>query len=119
VLGKAHALGQDDAQAIEKSGLSGIGFGHAAQTHLSVRCSRQHDVVRLNAGEFFEDRARRVSEFRPLLPHLEALPQYEGEEAHVDMGLNAIFALMPDRADVQLIVTGKSFHVCGDQRARG
>jgi hypothetical protein len=27
VLGKAHALGQDDAQAIEKSGLSGIGFG--------------------------------------------------------------------------------------------
>ena len=48
--------------------------------------------------------ARRVSETGALLPHLEALPQHEGEEAHEDVGLNAILALMPDRAHVQLIL---------------
>jgi hypothetical protein len=31
-----------------------------------------------------------------LLPHLEALPQHEGDEAHEDVGLDAIIALMPD-----------------------
>jgi hypothetical protein len=57
----------------------------------------------LDAGKLFEDRARRVAEARALLPHLEALPEHEGEEANEDVGLDAILALMPDRTQVQLI----------------
>jgi hypothetical protein len=51
--------------------------------------------VRLDAREFFVHDARRVSATGALLPHLEARPQLEGEEAHEDVGLNAIL-----RADV-------------------
>ena len=87
MLGEAHALGQDDTKPIEKCGLSRVGVSDAAQTNLTVGCGRQHNVVRLNACEFFEDRTWRVSEAGALLPHLEALPQHEGEEAHEDMDL--------------------------------
>ena len=38
-----------------------------------------------------------------LLPHLEALPQHEGEEAHEDVGLQTVGSLVPDRSHVQLI----------------
>src|SRR5439155_4066572 len=38
------------------------------------------------------------------LPHLQALPQHESEEADEDVGLDAVLALMPDRAHVQLIL---------------
>jgi Tripartite tricarboxylate transporter family receptor len=43
------------------------------------------------------------SETGAALPHLQALPQHEGEEAHEDVGLNAILALMPDRTHAELI----------------
>jgi hypothetical protein len=62
-----------------------------------MRCCRQDDVVGLNAGELFQDRARGVSEAGAALPHLQALPQNEGEEANQDVSLDAILALMPDR----------------------
>jgi hypothetical protein len=57
----------------------------------------------LDACEFFEDRAWRVSEAGAALPHLEALPQHEGKKAYEDVTLDAILALMPDRTDVELI----------------
>ena len=101
---EAHALGQDDAEAIEQSGLGGVGLGDAAQADLAVGCGWQDDVVRLNACEFFEDGARRIAETCALLPHLEALPQHEGEKADQDMRLHAIGALVPDRPHVQLIL---------------
>ena len=47
--------------------------------------------------------ARRVSEAGAALPHLEALPQDEGEKADEDVSLDAVLALMPDRTEVQLI----------------
>jgi hypothetical protein len=49
-----HALWQNNAEAIEESGLSGIGLGHAAQTDMSVRCSRQHHIVRLDMCQLLE-----------------------------------------------------------------
>ena len=104
MVGEAHALGQDDAEAVEERGLSGVGLGDAAQADLAVGCCRQDDVVRLNARELFEDRARGVSETGAALPHLEALPQDEGEEANEDVSLDAVLALMPDRTDVQLVL---------------
>jgi hypothetical protein len=36
VLGKAHARGQDDAEAIEKHGLGGVGLADASQADLAV-----------------------------------------------------------------------------------
>src|SRR5262245_63971275 len=60
--------------------------------------------MRLNAGELFEHSAWRVSEAGTALPHLQRLPQYEGQKAHEDVGLNAISALVPDRADLELIL---------------
>ena len=72
MLSDAHALGQDDAEAVEQRGLGGVGLGDTAQADLAVRCGRQHDIVRLDAGKLFEDRARRVAEAGALLPHLEA-----------------------------------------------
>ena len=60
--------------------------------------------MRLDASAFFEDRARRVTETSALLPHLEALPEHESEKANEDMRLDAIFALVPDRTHVQLIL---------------
>ena len=81
----------------------------ATQPDLAVRCGRQDDVVGLDARQFFEDGPRRVAEARVLLPHLEALPEHEGEEANEDVGLDPVLALMPDRTQVQLIfVNAKS-----------
>src|SRR5437764_12820726 len=67
-------------------------------------CGWQHDVMRLDAGEFFEHGARGVTKTGALLPHLQALPQHESEKAHEDMGLQTIGALMPDRPHVQLVL---------------
>jgi hypothetical protein len=58
---------------------------------------------RLNARQLLENGARRVAEAGALLPHLR-LPQYEGEKAHQDVSLNAILALVPDGANVELIL---------------
>ena len=87
LLWQAHALGQDDAEAIEKRGLGGIWVSNAAQPYLAVRRGRQDDIVRLDAGDLLEDDARRVAEAGAALPHLQAFPQHEGEEADEDVGL--------------------------------
>ncbi len=83
--------------------MGGIGLGDATQPDLTVGGGWQHDVVRLNACELFEYRPRRVAKAGALLPHLEALPQHESEKADKDMSLNAFGALVPNRAQVQLI----------------
>src|SRR6185312_1910761 len=71
-------------------------------------------VIRLDTCEFFENRTRRVSKAGALLPHLQALPQHECEEANEDMGLDSILALVPDRANVELIFldTESSLSLC-------
>ena len=104
MFGEAHALGQNEAEAIEERGLGGVGLSDAAQADLTVEGGWQHDVMRLNAREFFEHGAGGVSETGAALPHLQALPQNEGEEADEDVGLHTLLALMPDRPDVQLIL---------------
>jgi hypothetical protein len=38
------------------------------------------------------------------LPHLQAVPQHEGERTDEDMRLHAILALVPDRTDVELVL---------------
>ena len=62
VFWEAHALGQDDAEAVEERGLGGVGLGDATQADLAVRCGRQDDVVGLDAGKLFED--GRAASFR-------------------------------------------------------
>ena len=104
VFGEAHSFRQDDAETVEKCGLSGIGLGDATQADLAVCRGREHDVVRLNARKLFENGVRRISEPGTLLPHLKALPQHEGEKANEDMRLNAILALMPDRPYLELVL---------------
>ena len=42
---QAHALGQDNAEAIKKRGLGLIGLSDAAQADLAMGYGRQHDVV--------------------------------------------------------------------------
>jgi hypothetical protein len=81
---ETHSFWQGDAESIKECGLGGIGLGDATQANLAVAGGRQHDVVRLNACEFFEHGAWRVSETGALLPHLKALPQHEGEKADKD-----------------------------------
>ena len=100
---QTHSPGQVEAKAVEERGLRGVGLGDATQSDLAVGCGRQDDVVGLDAGKLFEDGPRRVSEARALLPHLEALPEHEGEEANEDVGLDPLLAVMPDRSNVQLI----------------
>jgi hypothetical protein len=39
-----------------------------------------------------------------MLPHLQALPLHEVEEAHEDVGLQPVGSLMPDRSHVQLVL---------------
>jgi hypothetical protein len=114
LLGKAHALGQDDAEAVEQRRLSRIGLGYASQADLAMRRGRQHDVVRLDPRQLFENGTRRVSKAGALLPHLQAFPQHEGEEANEDVGLDPILALMPDRTNVQLVFldTESSLSLC-------
>jgi hypothetical protein len=38
LLGEAHALWQDEAETIEKSGLCRVWLGYAAQTKVAMRC---------------------------------------------------------------------------------
>lgn len=104
MFGEADALGQDDAEAIEESGLSAVWLCDAAQANLAVRCGRQDDIVGPNARKLFEDGARRVSKAFAPLPHFEAFPRHEGEKAHEDMSLDAILALVPDQTHVELIL---------------
>src|SRR6266404_8402262 len=104
VLGEAHALWQGDAETVEESGLCRVWLSHAAQANLAVRCRRQDDVVGLNALDFFQDGARRITETRAALPHLQGLPQNEGKKADEDVSLHAILALVPDRTDIELIL---------------
>jgi len=79
-------------------------LGHAAQTNLAVRCGGRTTSWGLNACELFQDGARGIAETCALLPHLQALPQHEGEKADEDMRLHAILALVPDRTDVELVL---------------
>ena len=79
-------------------------MGDAAQADVTMGGGRQDDIVGLDAREFFEHGARGVAEARTLLPHLQALPQHEGEKTDEDVGLDAIFALVPDRTDVELVL---------------
>jgi hypothetical protein len=99
----SHAGWRNDAQTIEKDRLSGIGPGDTAQSDLAMSCGWQDDIVRLDTGQFFENGARGIAEARAVLPHLERLPEHEGEKTNQNMRLNAIGALMPDGADVELI----------------
>src|SRR5260370_2434097 len=69
-----------------------------------MRRGRQAGGLGLNAFEFFQDDARRIAETGAALPHLQALPQYEGEKADENMSLYAILALVPDRAEVELVL---------------
>src|SRR6266566_2054441 len=104
VLAKAHALGEHDAEALEERGLRRIGLGHATQADLSV-CRRWQDhIVRLDERELFEHGARGIAKPALLLPQLEGFPQHEGKEAHEDVSLDAIGALMPNGTDAQLIL---------------
>ena len=104
LLGEAHALWQGNAETVEENGLCRVWLGHTAQANLAVRCGRQDDVLGLNAREFFEDGARGIAETCAALPHLQALPQHEGKKADKDMSLYAILALVPDRAEVELVL---------------
>ena len=65
--------------------------------------SGQHDIAGLNTRQFFENGAGGIAEADTLLPQLKAFPQHEGQKADQDMSLNAIGALMPDRAHPQLV----------------
>src|SRR5260370_18093235 len=103
VLGEAHGQWQDDGEAVEESGLCGIGLGDATQTYLAVGGGWQHDIIRLNARELFEHGSWGIAETSAALPHLEALPQHEGEKADEDMCLHAILALVPDGTKVELV----------------
>src|SRR6516162_9830343 len=93
-----------DRLGIEKRGLGGIWMSNAAHAYLAVRRGRQDDVVGLDAGELLENGTRRVAEAGAALPHLQAFPQHEGEEADEDVRLDAVLTLMPDRPHVQLVL---------------
>ena len=47
-----------DRLADQERGLRGVGLSDTAQADLAVRCGRQHNIVRLNAGKLFEEHAR-------------------------------------------------------------
>jgi hypothetical protein len=47
--------------------------------------------MRLNACQLFENGTPRISQPCTLLPHLQTLPQHEGEKANQVMRLNAVF----------------------------
>ena len=104
MVGDAHALGQDDAEAIEQKrpGRRRAGRRSAAGSRRALRWAERRRAI--GCGEFLEHGARGVAKAGALLPHLEALPQHEGEEADQDVGLHAIGALMPDRSHAQLIL---------------
>jgi len=38
VLGKTHALGQDETETIEECGLGGVWLGDATQAEVALRC---------------------------------------------------------------------------------
>jgi hypothetical protein len=82
--------------------LGGVRPDDAAQPELAAVLSRQHDVGALNALEFVKDRPWARAEACAALPLLERLPQHVGEEAHEDVGLDAIGALVPHRANAEL-----------------
>ena len=56
----------------------------------------------MDARELREDRARCTSEPCFGLPLLQGLPERIGDEAHEDMGFDALLLVVPDRADRQI-----------------
>ena len=61
-------------EPVEQRYLRRIRLGNTAQSNLTVRVRGQNHVVRLNARQFFEQRARRVTQPGALLPQLQGLP---------------------------------------------
>ena len=70
--------------------MRGVGLCDTAQAELSVRCGRQHNIMRLDARKLFQDGARRIAQARALLPHLQGLPEDEGKETNEYVGLDPI-----------------------------
>src|SRR5712691_6191558 len=98
----AEALGEVEAEPVEQGGLHGVRAHDAAEAKLSTILGGQHDVGALNTAQFVEDRARTLPEAGQALPLLQRLPQHVGQEADEDVGLHAISALMPYRANREL-----------------
>jgi hypothetical protein len=68
-VGAAHALGQDDAEAVEKGGLGGIGLGDAAQADIAmvgVGKTTSWDWMRASSSSTVRGELPRPA----LLPHL-------------------------------------------------
>src|SRR5260221_10310273 len=64
MFGEADALRQDDAEAVEESGLCGVWLGDATQAGLGGGGGWQHDIKRFKAREFFDDGCRGIAETR-------------------------------------------------------
>ena len=103
MFSETHPLRHDDTEAVKEHGLVSVGLSDAPQADLAMHCGGQHHVVRLEACKFFENGTRGVAEASTALPHLQALPQHEGQKADENMCLHAILALVPDRTQIQLI----------------
>ena len=109
---RADALGQDDAEASEECRLGVVRLRDATQSDVAHRGCRQNDIVGLDACQFLEDGPRRITETGALLPHLQGLPQDEGEEADGDVGVHAILAPMPDAPPARICAPGDDRAPC-------
>src|SRR5208282_2123713 len=97
-------FGQSETESVEEQGLRLVGSDHAANAQLAARIfrQRQYHVGALDTAEFIKNGARAVAQSRAALPLLQRLPQDVSEKAHQDVGLNPVFALMPDGPDRKL-----------------
>ena len=97
-------MGQDDPHALQKKLLAFLRPGHAPQTDLFALSRGQYDIPDGDGPQLFQDRPGRVSKTGATLPLLDHLPKHEGQKAHEDMGFDAVFFLMVERAHVQFVL---------------
>jgi hypothetical protein len=93
---------QRQAQLIEQDFLLRLGLGVATEDEVASIGGRQMHIDHLDGGEVLQRRAGRESGRQGAQPGLERNLKAIGQEGDEDMRLDAILALMVDRANAQI-----------------
>ena len=81
--------------------LAWLGYATAADLH-AFFASRQHDIDQADPAQLLEDATRFVAQAGGLRHLVQRFPQNVRQKTDQNMGLDAIFTLVPNRPDTQV-----------------
>ena len=95
---------QGEVELLQEDLLIDVGFGVAAQDQGAAIGGGEMHIEHLDGGELLEHGARRESRRQWLEPRAQRDVQAIGHEGDKDVGLDAAFELVVDRAQLQIVL---------------